>query len=186
MPTCVGPLAAMRPTWARTAQSELSGAPTPLQHSQFESELVHHPDKAWVARLLHGIQHGIDIGYMEPRQPTDTRNLLSAHAHPHVIQTELQKEVDAGRIRDPFTYRPLPALCCSGLGVVPKKGIKWHMILNLSAPSGASINDFIQKDAFSLQYSSVDNAVRILVFLGPGALMAKADLKLAFRMIPVR
>ena len=148
MPMYVGPLATTGPTRARTAPSgplELSGAPTPLRHSQFESELVHHPDKAWVARLLHGIQHGVDIGYMGPRQPMDARNLLSAHAHPHIIQTELQKEVDAGRIRGPFMHRPLPALRCSGLGVVPKKGNKWRMILHLSAPSGASINDFIRR-----------------------------------------
>ena len=123
---------------------------------------------------------------MGPRQPMDAHNLLSARTHPHIITTELQKEVDAGRIRGPFPDRPLPALRCSGLGVVPKKGNKWRMILHLSAPTGASINDHIPKAPFSLQYTSVDDAVRMLVAHGPGALMAKADLKSAFRMIPVR
>ena len=40
--------------------------------------------------------------------------------------------------------------------------------------------------AFSLYYSSVDEATAILSQLGPGALLAKVDLKSAFRMVPVR
>ena len=149
-------------------------------------ELRHHPNKAWVSRLLLGITQDVDIGYMGPREPTNARNLPSAHMHPRVVEAELQKEVQAGRIRGPFHLRPLPALHCSGLGVVPKKANKWRMIQHLSAPAGSSVNDFIPKEAFSLHYSSVDDAVRILITMGPAALMAKADLKSAFRMIPVR
>ena len=59
------------------------------------------------------------------------------------------------------------------------------MILHLSAPYNSSINDYISKDDYSLQYTSIDDAVRILSSLGPGALMAKVDLKSAFQMIPV-
>ena len=90
-----------------------------------------------------------------------------------------------GRICGPFNVRPLPSLRCSGLGIVPKKGNKWRMILHLSAPFGSSINDFISKESFSLQYFSMDDAVWFLVSLGPGTRMAKADLKSAFRMVPV-
>ena len=91
-----------------------------------------------------------------------------------------------GRIRGPFTVRPLPSLRCSGLGVVPKKGNKWRMILHLSVPFGSSINNSILRESFSLQYSSVDDAVWFLISLGPGARMAKADHKSAFSMVPVR
>ena len=131
------------------------------------------------------VRYGIDIGYMGPRQPSDAPNLPSSHTHPHVVTAQLSKEVDAGRIQGLFLHRPLPALCCSGVGIVPKKGNKWRMILHLSAPAGSSINDHILKDDFSLRYSTIDDAVRMLFTLGTGALMAKADLKSAFRMIPV-
>ena len=60
------------------------------------------------------------------------------------------------------------------------------MITHLSAPAGNSINDFISKEDFSLHYTSIDNAVKILLSLGKGARMAKVDLKSAFRMVPVR
>ena len=68
---------------------------------------------------------------------------------------------------------------------MPKKNGKWRMIHHLSAPTGHSINDFISKDEFTLHYSSVDTATQILTKIGKGALLAKADLKSAFRMIPV-
>ena len=70
---------------------------------------------------------------------------------------------------------------------MPKKGNKWQMTMHLSAPVGVSmsINDYISSDDFSLHYSSIDDAVRLLLSLGKGAKMAKVDLKSAFRIIPV-
>ena len=45
------------------------------------------------------------------------------------------------------------------------------MIMYLSAPTGQSINDHIPKEQYSLQYGSVDDAMKILTALGKGALM---------------
>ena len=59
------------------------------------------------------------------------------------------------------------------------------MTLHLSAPAGSSINDYINKEEYSLHYASVDDAVHSLLTLGPGAMMVKVDLKSAFRMVPV-
>ena len=49
-----------------------------------------------------------------------------------------------------------------------------------------SINDHIDPNEFSLRYSSVDDAVSICQKLGRGTLLAKIDLKNAFRQCPVR
>ena len=124
-PTCAGPRAAMVPTRTGavpSGQPELTRAHTPLRHSRFKRELAHHPDRAWVSKLLHSIKYGVDIGYMGPRQPMDAPNLPSAHTHPQVITAQLSKEVDSGRIRGPFAQRPFPALRCSSLGVVRATG----------------------------------------------------------------
>ena len=59
------------------------------------------------------------------------------------------------------------------------------MIHHLSAPVRQSINNFIDPEAYSLVYPSIDHATAILTCLGPGTLMAKMDLKSAFRQIPV-
>ena len=156
-----------------------------LRHAQFECELVHHPDKAWVSSLLQHMKHGFQLGYTGSRTFSQACNLPSATRHPAVIDAELVKECAADRVLGPFTVPPLPHLRCSGLGAVPKKDGRWRMILHLSAPAGRSINDFIDRDQYSLQYTSVDDTVQRLLNLGPGALMAKVDLKSAFCMVPV-
>ena len=84
------------------------------------------------------------------------------------------------------TPQPLPNLCCSGLGVVPKKDWGCRDIYHLFAPPGSSINDFIDPDSFSLHYCTIDAAIAILNTLGPGALMGKIDLKNAFHLLLVR
>ena len=73
----------------------------------------------------------------------------------------------------------------SGLGAIPKKVGKWRMILHLSAPQGNSVNDGIDKDQFPIQYSTVDEAISLVTSFGAGAVMAKVDLRAAFRMVPV-
>ena len=86
----------------------------------------------------------------------------------------------------PYASPPVPNTRCSGLGVVPKKDGDWRTICYLSSPPGASINDFIDPQQYSLRYCTIDSAITILNSLGPGALMGKMDLKNAFRIMPVR
>ena len=57
--------------------------------------------------------------------------------------------------------------------------------MDLSAPEGHSVNDFIDKALCSLSYVSVDDVANTVLLLGRGALLAKTDVKEAFRIIPV-
>ncbi|KAL5515615.1 hypothetical protein EMCRGX_G000806 [Ephydatia muelleri] len=83
-----------------------------------------------------------------------SHNLSTAHAHPDVVDSELEKEITAGRIIDPFAELPLHKLRISGVG------------------------------GFPVHYSSVDDVVALLSQYGLDALIAKIDLKAAFRLIP--
>ena len=76
---------------------------------------------------------------------------------------------------------------CSAFGVIPKKHKpnKWRLIVDLSAPEGHSINDGISKELASLSYVSVDDVVACALKEGKGALLAKMDVKQAYRNIPV-
>lgn len=58
--------------------------------------------------------------------------------------------------------------------------------MHLSYPPGGSVNDSIPTDEYSLKYMSVDTAMDAVMTLGHGALMAKVDIKSAFRICPVR
>ena len=62
---------------------------------------------------------------------------------------------------------------------------KWRLILDLSSPEGASVNCGIDKELCSLKYATVDQATESVVRLGRGTLMAKIDIKAAYRLVPV-
>ena len=57
--------------------------------------------------------------------------------------------------------------------------------MDLSAPHGHSVNDGIAKELCSLHYSSVDEAAAKVAELGTGTLLAKMDIRHAYRNIPV-
>ena len=59
------------------------------------------------------------------------------------------------------------------------------MIVDLSSPEGASVNDGIDPCLCSLTYVTVDDAARSVVGAGRGAFLVKADVKQAYRMVPV-
>jgi hypothetical protein len=53
------------------------------------------------------------------------------------------------------------------------------LIIDVSSPAGHSVNDGINPNLTSLQYSNVTDAVALVNKVGVGALMAKLDLKAA-------
>ena len=83
--------------------------------------------------------------------------------------------------------RDTAGIQCSPFGVIPKKGKpgRWRLIVNLSAPEGHSVNDGIDRELSSVAYTSVDDVIRRVLELGEDALIAKADVKAAYRNIPV-
>ena len=159
---------------------------TPIDVDTLEKELCNHPNRIFVTSLVKALRHGTRIGYTGPQTTRVSNNLISASQHPEVVSANLDKEVKLGRVAGPFSSPPLPNLQCHPVGVVPKKhSPEWRTIYHLSYPEGDSINDYIPKDPYSLQYVRVDDAIRILQSLGQGSYMAKTDLKSAFRLIPI-
>ena len=114
--------------------------------------------------------------------------MRSATDHPDVIDEYLATEIAKSRVAGPFSTPRFPNLRCSPFGVIPKKGQpgKWRLILDLSSPTQHSVIDGIPKDPFSLQYIFVDDAIKILIVQGPGAVMAKFDVKSAYRNVAMR
>eukprot|EP00731_Ephydatia_muelleri_P002108 Em0001g2108a len=123
--------------------------------------------------------------FVGPHNPHLSHYLLSASRHPQVVTTELEKEVAAGRVLGPFVKIPIASFRSSGLGAIPKKNGKWRMILHLSAPYGGSVNDGIHEEQFPVHYATVDDAVDLISRFGTGAILAKIDLKAAFRMVSI-
>lgn len=136
--------------------------------------------------ILEGFNNGFRLSYSGPRCPQDSKNLKSATQNVTIVQQKLEKELKVGRVAGPFTERPLQNLKVSPIGVVPKKAPgEFRLIHHLSSPKESSVNDFIDPKLCSVQYTSFDEAVRMVQDLGPGCKLFKMDLKSAFRLLPV-
>lgn len=115
------------------------------------------------------------------------RNHISVLTNPDIVKSKISQELQAGRIAGPFPNPPMPNFICSPLGLVPKKTSGQHrMIHDLSYPKwGQSVNSTISPGSATVQYELLDDAINILHKVGRGALVAKADIEAAFRLIPL-
>ena len=174
-----------------TLPSPLRRIKTPLHPEAWERLLKDHPDKGFTQYLLHGVREGFRIGFQgSGRCRQAKRNLRSAYEHPLVVDAYLRREVELERmVRLPAAEaRAIPWLQVSPIGVIPKRNRPnaWRLIVDLSSPEGHSVNDGVDRAECSIKYASIDDAVRMIRALGAGTLMAKADLKEAYRMVPVQ
>ena len=162
-------------------------APTPVRVLALSRMLSAHPQRQWVDYLLRGLSFGFSTGYTGPHHPRHSHNLPSAASRPEVISSYIAKECASGHTAGPFMHPPFPNFIVNPLGAVPKKRTgKWRLIMHLSFPPGASINDGIDIANFPLRYSTVADAMDSCMRLGRGALMAKLDVQSAFRLCPVQ
>lgn len=163
---------------------------SPLKLKRWEDVLVDLPDRQLKDYLLRGITEGFRIGFdynLLSKLRSSSTNLLSAAENPDVVDSYLAKELHLGRIAHVSDPSALPFLQYSPFGVIPKKYKpgKWRLIFNLSAPHNHSVNDGILKELCSFSYVSVDDVVSSILLMGRGTLMAKLDIKEAYRMVPV-
>ncbi len=161
---------------------------TPLVWQQWERELEDHPDKEWVQFLVRGIWQGFRVGHDQSVRELRrcSGNMCSAREQRAVIQEYLDEEVEAGRV---WRVRPedMAKVHCSPFGVIPKKRKpgRWRLIVDLSTPDGGSVNEGVCKEWSSLHYMSVDHVVEQVLKVGRGAELDKADVKKAYRNVPV-
>jgi hypothetical protein len=104
---------------------------------------------------------------------------------PVAVKEKIENEIQNGRIADPFSKRPIWNLICSPVGIVPKTTSSYRLITHLSYPPSNSVDDFTDKKFSTVQYSSFDKALSIVKKLDKNALIAKMDIKSAFRLLTV-
>ena len=99
----------------------------------------------------------------------------------------LQKETHQLNIIGPFPLHKSLQVHINWFGVIPKKHQpgKWRLITDLSFPDGASVNDAIDPRLCSLKYVTVNQVTKKAMQLGKGSLIAKIDIKSAYRLVPV-
>ena len=138
--------------------------------------------------LTSGFQKGFSIPATLANDPPkkDYQNHASAYAQSAFVNAYIQHEIQSHRIAGPFVTPPLPHFIMSPLGVVPKKDPgQFRIIHDLSFPRNSSVNSTIDPSFTHVTHELLDDCVNVLLKPGPGSLIAKADIKNAFRIIPI-
>jgi len=172
---------------------EVTAVPsTPIHIENLEAELKFHPDSSFVDYLIHGLRNGFDTGFTEiPSTPYMCKNLQSARNDPQSVSDLIQKEIKKGFLLGPFPSIPYSAFRINAVGLaVHKYSKKQRLIVDMSAPHNnlehPSLNSLIDKEAHSLQYVTIDDAIRMIKVFGPGAQLIKTDISDAFKLLPIR
>ena len=159
---------------------------TPVNIPYFSELLRNHPDPELVRYLVNGLTYGFDIGINKSPSLSRPRNHKSARDNPEGVTKAICKELKSGHIAGPFHLPPWPDLHCSPLGAREKDDGTIRLIMDLSYPEGDSVNSYISKDDFSVEYTGFDTATDLVRRVGRGCLMFKIDIKHAFRVLPIK
>jgi len=135
--------------------------------------------------LSNGFKQGFKLGYKGSHLGSSANNLVSTKVHFSEVQKKIDKEISLGRISGPFKVPPISNLKVSPLGILEKPDGGWRLITHLSYPNGSSVNDGFSVEDISVKYTSFDKVADMLFSLGTSAMMAKRDIKSAFRLMPI-
>ena len=179
-----------RPSYGIRLPNVLAAINTPLIWQAWAQALQPHPDKDFADYIISGIRGGFRVGFRYGARETTKsckRNMSSAYEHQKVVTDYLDEECCHSRIAGPFPQPPVPHPQVNSFGVIPKRHQqnKWWLILNLSSPHKHSVNDGIKPNLCFLSYISIDVIAAVILQLGTGALIAKTDVKYAYRQIPM-
>ena len=103
-----------------------------------------------------------------------------------MIGDYIRSQVERGFMAGPFPPQTCTGIVCSRMAVIPKKTPgKWRVIVDLSHPGDRSVNHLIWREATHVAYSFTGDAAHLMHFLGRNALVAKLDIKQAYRIVPI-
>ena len=181
-------LDACRPEVPTDMPSPMKEVVTPLTWQEWDRELASHPDQKFREYVVNGLRWGFRIGfdYAHAACQKSIGNLASVKDQPQIVRDYLAEECAEGCVLGPLDPKSFPQVHTSRFGIIPKSTPgKWRLIVDLSSPEGRSVNDGVAQDRCSLSYVGVDDAAREILAQGQGALLAKVDIKMAYRNIPV-
>ena len=159
---------------------------SPFNLSVWEKYLHTHTDPHYAERVLNYIRHGVPIGYAGPESSRVHDNWPSVYKLRTEVESSLLYDVNRERKAGPFPYKPFANFVGSPMGAFYKKhSNKVRVIHDLSWHPEASVNTFIDDSLCTLQYISIDDAVKYVKEIGKGTLMSKIDIKDAFKHIIV-
>jgi len=146
------------------------------------------PDWTRLEAVVANLRHGADIGCRGRfREQSFSDNAPSAFEYPAEITDAVADWITQGFVAGPFDPATRPSgVKVNGMMCRQKPNGSARIILNLSAPSGISVNDGIDTDDFPTTMSSTGRWIEVLNAAGLGCLMSKCDWAAAYKHIAVR
>ena len=145
-------------------------------------------------RLCDLLEYGFPLDYKGAAQPgiTTYKNHKGARDHEPFLNEYFLRETALGRIMGPFDKNPLTSpLAISPLNTVPKaESNEQRVIVDLSFPPGASINEGISKtmylgESINLTFPTIDRIAALVWENGRGCHIYKRDLAHAYRQFSI-
>ena len=167
-------------------QKERILLPTQLNTKAWENKLKDYWDWQLVPFIKFGFPLDVKPG---AKFKCDYSNHKSATLFPEHVAAYLKEERQFNAIYGPFKNQPFINMQCSPLITRPKPDSdKRRVIVDLSWPHGASVNDAVESDEylgtqFMLTFPSIDDITTQVTRLGRGCHLYKVDISRAFRHI---
>jgi len=145
-------------------------------------------DRDRLEAVCRDLRGGADIGCRgEFRRASRSSNAASALEHPREVTDAVASWVAAGFAIGPFDPEETPRdVKINGIMTRLKPNGAVRIILNLSAPKGAAVNEGIDLAEFPATMSSTGKWLAVLSAAGRGAFMVKMDWADAYKHVHVR
>jgi hypothetical protein len=145
-------------------------------------------DQQLVDTVCRDLEDGADIGCRgSARLPSSSSNAPSAFDFPEQITDAIGDWITAGFAAGPFDPADRPAEAkVNGIMCRQKPNGSARIILNLSAPKGACVNEGICSDEFPTTMASTRKWLDVLDRAGRNCLILKMDWASAYKHIAVR
>ena len=149
----------------------------------------HHLKGYHSKHLIQYLTFGFPLSLSNSSSP-NSANHHSAIQFGSAVSDYLAKEIALGAILGPFDEIAHPPFHCSPLLTRPKDYNKRRVILNLSYPTGASLNDAVTRDlfdgkSFHLRFPTIDDIVDKIRHTEGTVMLSKIDVARAFRNLKV-
>ena len=132
------------------------------------------------------IVNGADLKVDEGYKPTESRNAKSAYSDGKYVTDEIASGLKTGIFAGPFSRSEIPKnVTVNSLQTAPKPNGKVRIILNMSTPKEAGVNDFIRKEHYPCEMGGMKELVWAINYCGKGAKFAKCDWNAAYKHIAV-
>ena len=168
---------------AEEAEEEEGGPLSPIDSNELGILLRNYHDRNFI---LGGFREGFRLAFKGPSTSTEGCNALSVRRNPGGALTKVKSEVKLKRIAGPFARKPFSPFKASPLSLRPKSTPgKFRLLHDLSFPHNEeAVNAGIADEDAKVTYATVTQAIEFLV-KHRGSYMAKADLKDAYRQVPL-